>query len=357
MLLFGALATGATAQETGGAWYRGDLHAHSTYSDGDSTVAEVIAAAERRGLDFFAITDHDTSMGGAPRQWDDPGYRSDRMVLLYGVEWTTSKGHANVLAAQPFPYGELWAANRSLDAEAAVRIAHELGALFSINHPRTEYTSAWELEVPASVDAVEVWNAPYGFPSNNRVAVAQFYESLLRSGRRITAVAGSDSHVLRGLEIGINPPGHPTTWVYAPERSASGVIAGIKAGHVSLSYAPYGDRLELSADADGDGRYELMAGDVIPLSGQPVTIRAQIRRMDARQCSWCLIYRNGKVVKRALLQGSVDAVSWSDTPEPGTCYRAELRGSPRVGVLAGLLSCSTLALTNPLYVGVGGGGP
>ena len=91
MVVMGAWAGGAEA-----AWYKGDLHCHSTHSDGDSSVADVIRSAEERGLDFFVITDHDGSMRGVPTHWHDPDYRSERMILLYGVEWTTTMGHANV---------------------------------------------------------------------------------------------------------------------------------------------------------------------------------------------------------------------------------------------------------------------
>ncbi len=94
-----------------GQWLRGDLHSHSTYSDGDSPPADVVAEAERLGLDFFALTDHDGSMSGEPLHWSDPGYASDEVVLLYGMEWTTALGHANVWAASPFDYGPLWAAH------------------------------------------------------------------------------------------------------------------------------------------------------------------------------------------------------------------------------------------------------
>jgi hypothetical protein len=49
-----------------GHWYKGDLHSHSLYSDGDSPVADVVASVEAKGLDFFALTDHDTDMDGDP---------------------------------------------------------------------------------------------------------------------------------------------------------------------------------------------------------------------------------------------------------------------------------------------------
>ncbi len=40
-----------------------DLHTHSTFSDGDSTPAEVIREAKERGLTAVALTDHDTVAG------------------------------------------------------------------------------------------------------------------------------------------------------------------------------------------------------------------------------------------------------------------------------------------------------
>ena len=40
-------------------WLRGNLHAHTTLSDGASPPEEMIAAYERAGYDFLAISDHD----------------------------------------------------------------------------------------------------------------------------------------------------------------------------------------------------------------------------------------------------------------------------------------------------------
>lgn len=39
---------------------RADLHIHSTVSDGSKTIHEIIDMATNNGLDFIAITDHDT---------------------------------------------------------------------------------------------------------------------------------------------------------------------------------------------------------------------------------------------------------------------------------------------------------
>ncbi|MBI5243553.1 MAG: PHP domain-containing protein [Elusimicrobia bacterium] len=40
-----------------------DLHAHSSYSDGTNTPAEVVRLAKGRGVELFALTDHDSVSG------------------------------------------------------------------------------------------------------------------------------------------------------------------------------------------------------------------------------------------------------------------------------------------------------
>ena len=45
---------------------RGDLHAHTTWSDGRQTVAEMARAARDRGYDYLAICDHTPAVGAVP---------------------------------------------------------------------------------------------------------------------------------------------------------------------------------------------------------------------------------------------------------------------------------------------------
>lgn len=42
---------------------RGDLHSHSTYSDGKNSIEEMAAAFIARGYEYFAVTDHSTAVG------------------------------------------------------------------------------------------------------------------------------------------------------------------------------------------------------------------------------------------------------------------------------------------------------
>ena len=39
---------------------KGDLHCHTTLSDGSLGIEDIIVQAKRTGIDFVSITDHDT---------------------------------------------------------------------------------------------------------------------------------------------------------------------------------------------------------------------------------------------------------------------------------------------------------
>ncbi|HEX6030781.1 MAG TPA: PHP domain-containing protein, partial [Tepidiformaceae bacterium] len=71
-------------------WYRGDLHTHTEHSDGDNSIAEMAAEGSRLGLDFLAITDHNTVSHHAEIDAGDWP-----LLLLPGEEVTMYWGHCN----------------------------------------------------------------------------------------------------------------------------------------------------------------------------------------------------------------------------------------------------------------------
>jgi len=64
---------------------RADLHAHTTFSDGTYTPAQLVELARRSGLSALAITDHDTVAGIGPARQAAAG----RIEIVAGVEITT----------------------------------------------------------------------------------------------------------------------------------------------------------------------------------------------------------------------------------------------------------------------------
>ncbi|PPE73058.1 histidinol-phosphatase [Solimonas fluminis] len=340
-----------------GTWLSGDLHLHSDHSDdaADNPMAELVNVAEERGMGFFTVTDHDNHVEGRLTTWDDPAFRSGKMVLLYGVEYTTARGHANIFGTKPFDHPRLYALRDRSDVGAGRAIAaeaHAQGLHLSVNHPVNG--DPWEFGFDMPFDSMEVWNALYAFPTDNSGAI-RLWDELIGGGRRITGRGGSDCHHQTGIEsLGLNV-GNPTTWVYAEAPTAAAVLAALKAGHVAVGYAPTAERLRLTADADHDGGYEALMGDSLPAAGRPVAFRLEIDGARPLAVYNVTVLKNGQPFLERRLFGE-QALDFEDRPAAGqrSWYRVEVRGStpeaPAAAVLVGFYG-GFVGLTNPIYFG------
>ncbi len=81
--------------------YHGDLHNHTSYSDGAGTPDEAFAMARENGLDFLAISDHSYYINDS--QWLDTWEQAEThtengaFVAIRGFEYTQgAEGHINV---------------------------------------------------------------------------------------------------------------------------------------------------------------------------------------------------------------------------------------------------------------------
>lgn len=82
----------------GEGWLRGDLHCHTEHSNDSEhpiSVVTAVAVAEALGLDFLAITDHNTSS-----QWREIKAIADltAVELICAEEVTTYRGHFNAFS-------------------------------------------------------------------------------------------------------------------------------------------------------------------------------------------------------------------------------------------------------------------
>jgi len=273
---------------SGPLWCRGDLHAHTCHSDAPGTVRELIQAARARGLDFIAVTDHNTVSAWAEFNAEDAG----DLLWIPGEEITTYRGHANVWA------GGTWYDFRVRTAEELAHIldaAQASGALVSVNHPRIG-GPAWEWGTDLPFDCVEVWNG--WWPWWNDQALA-FWEALLCQGRRVVAVGGSDRH--QGSVSGVQAflmVGQPTTWIFASERSVAGLLAGLRSGRVCVSAEPTGPHVDLSV-ITSDGRMAWM-GEVLRVpEGQTLTAWAHVKGAAGYRLRWVA---RGETVGRSVIE-------------------------------------------------------
>ena len=186
-----------------------DLHIHSTYSDGHADVKEIIKAAKRRGLDGIALTDHDT-MRGIPAARKYIRDRRLDLILIPGIEVTTSEGHLLVLGVEKAP-------EKKLSPEETIEMAHDLGGIADVPHPYHPFRHAIG-RIP-NADAVEVYNSKHLFGLANGRAKFE------AKRRRMSMVAGSDSHFADTVGLGV-------TEIEAED--VDGVLEAIRAGRTKI---------------------------------------------------------------------------------------------------------------------------
>lgn len=315
-------------------WLKGDLHVHSHHSDGELSVESVVKEARRRGLDYVAITDHNTtSQRSEVAQLARPG-----LTVIMGEELTSYYGHANVWNTSEWLDFRM---RSQEDARALIDEAHRRGLLFSINHPSSLWP--WDFKDARDFDCVEVWSGLW-FAMN--AGSLQWWDALAGEGKRVTAVGGSDFHKLEEPSAAdIFSVGTPTTWVFSRDRSPSAIVDGIRSGRVFISRGPTGPRLTL-AGKNGRGMAS-MGDEMICMKGEEISLQVDARGahgLGLRVCSdegYC----------EAL---PVDADEWSyvmrTTAERGGFYRAELVERDGDWRSAPPSDIEMISLTNHLHV-------
>ncbi|GAA2275238.1 hypothetical protein GCM10010402_34510 [Actinomadura luteofluorescens] len=241
-------------------WLAGDLHSHTVHSDGTLTVHELACLAASRGLDYLAVTDHNT----VSHHPELPAAGAHAGILLLpGQEVTTDLGHANV-------FGDTgWIDFRGPSADWAASAAAR-GGLMSINHPLSG-DCAWRRPLPAEHRPrhAEIWHSSWwdrrwGAP----LAWAQVWRP-----QGVVPLGGSDFHD-PAQEKGL---GEPVTWVLA---EGDDVLGGLAAGRTAVSAgldAPVllrvdGELVALGADGTvlvrPDGRRTAVRGDRVRMPAE-----------------------------------------------------------------------------------------
>ncbi|MDD3411132.1 MAG: CehA/McbA family metallohydrolase [Eubacteriales bacterium] len=233
--------------------FRGDLHTHTTGSDGTLTPEQLAELCVHQKLDFVFVTNHNSWFEN-----DHLPRRSD-ITVIPGVEWTHYKGHTNFLGVRQ-PYRNPFCVNTAEQARAILEEAHQNGALITFNHPFCQPECGWKWGMDIfPMDAVEIWNG--GLMTGPNADCLRWWHDQLCAGRHLPAVGGSDFHREGPLAL----PGLPTTCVYALSRAPGDLLAAIRAGRCCVSFAPGGPVASLQA---GD---VLMGGTAA--SGAEVTLR------------------------------------------------------------------------------------
>ncbi|WP_432922087.1 CehA/McbA family metallohydrolase [Microbispora sp. CA-135349] len=250
-------------------WLAGDLHAHTDHSDGTLTVRELARLAAASGLDFLAVTDHNTVSHHAELA---AASAPAGVALVPGQEVTTDLGHAGAL-------GDVgWIDFRRPPDEWA-RAVRDRGGVLSVNHP-VAADCAWRHPMTDRPRTVELWHRSWQDRTRGApLAWAQAWAAGLAGD--LVVVGGGDYH---RPEEG-HPPGAPTTWVLAEgdgrgPGAAGAVVRAVAEGRTAVSASPGAPlllRLEdefVAVDADGlvlwgPGTRRVVRGDLAFLPAGP----------------------------------------------------------------------------------------
>ena len=122
--------------------YWGDLHAHSTVSDGSGPPRQAFDVARAAGLHFFALSDHDHDI--TVEEWNEMGSAAqaastdNAFIGLRGFEYShLTKGHLNVFNTSSWISRE----DPAYDSlsEMYAWLGQQQNAIAQFNHPATMY--------------------------------------------------------------------------------------------------------------------------------------------------------------------------------------------------------------------------
>jgi hypothetical protein len=252
--------------DQGGSWYRGNTHAHTTESDGDSPPEYVARWYKEHGYAFLVLSDHNV--------FTDPATLAElndsTFLLVPGEEVTTSfedaSVHVNGLNI-PRVIEPRTAETLVATIQANVDAVREVEGVPHINHPNFRWSfGVEELRQVERDKLLEIYN---GHPTvhneggGGTPGLEEVWDMLLTGGKRIYGIAVDDAHHFQGefADDRANP-GRGWIAVRADSLDAVALMAALEAGQF---YASTGveladivvtpDRLEVEIAPRGDFRY------------------------------------------------------------------------------------------------------
>lgn len=266
--------------------FRGVYHVHSEFShDSKATLARIHRTAQKTGLDFVVITDHNTIEGR-------PVYRDLELksppLLIFGDELSTTAGHMVALGIGEDP--------PDMPAQQLIDWVHERGGHTVVAHPFSPRKpwSNWQI---AGVDAIELFSFPDVYYTQElRTLVPktifytprqflksvlktpqdalQLWDRLLRKGK-VPMFGAIDAH-LRWEWFGFAPENYllyfqaVTMYVTAPQLAERDIIKALVEGRSFVAFEARGDASRFSFRAEKDGK-TYGAGDEVDVKGAALT--------------------------------------------------------------------------------------
>jgi hypothetical protein len=210
-----------------GQWFKGNLHTHSTLSDGELSPEAVLAWYRGQGYHFLALTDHDLlararqvaqdfiTIGGIEVEGIDP---DSGLYHLIGLGATSQP---DLGVRQVFPMQE------------AVRRLLAVSRLAVLAHPYWSGQMSKDLLAPDGCVGLEILNGGCEVDAGRGYSTVH-WDDVLAAGRRIWGLAVDDAHWLDGSK----DAGLGWIWAKAPVLSEKAILDALEQGYFYASSGP-----------------------------------------------------------------------------------------------------------------------
>ena len=185
-----------------GRFFRGNLHTHSTFSDGVLEPRAVCAKYKDEGYDFISLTDHFVGLYGYPIV-DTKNFWDENFTTILGAEvhsGAMENGQIWHLLAvglevnfKPSNSPDFTPCIKQESGPALAKRCRDGGAFVAIAHPQWSGMTLSDAESISAAHCVEVYNhgcavdsdRPYGFHT---------LDLLLSKGKKLNLIATDDAH-------------------------------------------------------------------------------------------------------------------------------------------------------------------
>jgi hypothetical protein len=225
----------ASAFDLSGDWLRGNLHLHTTVSDGELEPQQAVDGYAAQGYDFLAITDHDRVVD--VDELDDRG-----MTLLPGVEIAPPGGAlGQTIHCVGIGPSEVPEKREEDTAQDAIGRLNEICEATFIAHPSWSSLTFEDILPIEGIIGVEVYNHTCHQGVGRGKSEVQ-WNDLLARGKRFFGLGVDDAHFHYDDLYG--------GWIMlrAREPSREAIYEALRAGHFYASQGPTIENVEFDGD-------------------------------------------------------------------------------------------------------------
>jgi len=206
-----------------GRWFKGNLHTHTTQSDGKLTPAESMQWHAERGYHFLGITDHNRLTN--PREF----LANPPLLAIPSVEISARRGtvdyHVISIGVDAMPI------TNAKDPQETIDAVNAAGGLSFIAHPYWHDHTFEDLLVLKGHIGIEIFNTGCWLEINKGHSLVH-WDGILRRGQNVWGLATDDSH--------FGYPDHGRGWVVvrAENLDTPLILNALRAGQFYATMGP-----------------------------------------------------------------------------------------------------------------------